>query len=747
MNDIIYVLNRLNDNIAKIGSTKYLKNRMNHYKTCYEEFNDTTHELYIFTFNNQILSCYEMDEYIQRSADKYRNPYIKYIGSGGKEFYYYTTINKLDDLFKKLNFVYTLEKINLNNILTNDAIDYEIEHDENTKKRNVNIEFIEKLLNENNENNENDDKIILKEWQQQMSIQISESESGVIIAPTGSGKTLMLRFEAIKSKNDVLIVTKRKEIFDNAMTYFDDMKKRMYNCGYITNANIEVIDCINNSYNYKIFNNTTKNKKIYIINSDKFIASPKYNNYENYSFGKIKLLIHDECHWSGGEQLYKFLKYMKNNIVDKLIGFSATPMRLEGENRKHTIDIYGKNGKLNVIYQRGYIESINDHDILQIKYKTFYVNKSDLKIVKNKHYTRIYYELDDSGKYKLMNYVDNMISKLYYKKGIIWFKNIKSLKNFYEYVNIYKEKFDNLKNIKIIRTYSENKNEYEEIEEIEEIKDMNKQINIFKNEKRNAILLAVFRATEGYDDKNIEFGIRSYIAVDIDPILEIQRIGRVMRINENKEFGYFINMTIKDDDEVVKKIIKLYSDIVKYLIEYGGHEKMYTKGSCSENNTITIIENFFEFDEKDTHEFNMRNEIMKITFDNPIKEIKKHLNQINKIRYDNGLEMINTKNKLKVYMEKEQFDEFEVKDRNIVKFCLGSKLFDIIKSKYCYDMEEFKNICNKLEISTIEDYEQKYNKNNRLPPYEYIESGFYMELTKGLNILEYFNDHCDNIDN
>jgi superfamily II DNA or RNA helicase len=53
----------------------------------------------------------------------------------------------------------------------------------------------------------------------------------------------------------------------------------------------------------------------------------------NSSFGNIKLLILDECHWAGAKLFNDFLKYIKNNIVDKIIGFSATPCRTNLENK------------------------------------------------------------------------------------------------------------------------------------------------------------------------------------------------------------------------------------------------------------------------------------------------------------------------------------------------------------------------------------------------------------------------------
>lgn len=53
-----------------------------------------------------------------------------------------------------------------------------------------------------------------------------QQKSGVVICPTGSGKSFLIRIFAvlyiIKYKKDVCIMTKRKEIFDR---FKRDMKK------------------------------------------------------------------------------------------------------------------------------------------------------------------------------------------------------------------------------------------------------------------------------------------------------------------------------------------------------------------------------------------------------------------------------------------------------------------------------------------------------------------------------------------
>ena len=195
-------------------------------------------------------------------------------------------------------------------------------------------------------------------------------------------------------------------------------------------------------------------------------------------------------------------------------------------------------------------------------------------------------------------------------------------------------------------------------------------------------------------------------------------------------------MVVEDNKEMMHNIIKLCSDIVKFLLKYGSGKYKNETTKNRVYHPIDVINGLIDIDGL-SDGYILRNEIIKCTFSNPIKIIQKEINMINEERYKNGKELIDTKNKLKEYIKNEMFDEFKVKNENIVRFCLGNKLFDEIKGKYCYNMVEFKKICYQLKIYTIEDYDKKCYQNELLPPYDYIESGFYRELTNGKNITLY----------
>jgi len=322
-------------------------------------------------------------------------------------------------------------------------------------------------------------------------------KSGLIVSPTGTGKSFLILYITLNYvnlyRNDVVIMTKRKEIFYDFKNELECMMKKM------NIINVKVIDCCKDEYDYNIFQKEEINK-IFLINSDKFIASGKFNNYQKYCIGNVKLWIQDECHWCGGKKIYEFLRFVKTK-VSHLIGFSATPTRLQPEKIQRTLDIYGDGISLNIIYQRNYIDAIQDGDIVETKWIVFNVLLNDIKKEKTNGY--ITYSLNENGINKVFSYIKILPS--IFQKMIFWFKTERDLEYFYGVIK------DN-KKYNIYRTYYKGVNE----------------IIKFKNEDKNAILLAIFRATEGFNDLKIDIGLRTYIGKNIDILLESQRMGLLL---------------------------------------------------------------------------------------------------------------------------------------------------------------------------------------------------------------------------
>ncbi len=643
---------------------------------------------------------------------------------GGTEFFKKDIINLVIPYLDKNNLYYKKlsqeELDNLNRTLK-PTPNYHLDSDSDTSS-----------------NTDTESNIILRNWQKDLKYEFnkfveSSNKSGIIIAPTGCGKSYMMIYLAIfgyiiKYPCDCLIMTKRKEILDNE---FIKKGNEM-----ITNnkLNIKIINLINGDYNEEIFVKTSKKNRIFIINTDKFIMSPKFSNYKKYSYGKIKLAVLDECHWSGADKLSDFLCWIKENVCNKLVGFSATPIRFHSENQINTRKVFSNNNQnVNIIYTRGYLDSIKDGDRVQTKWIIIPTNNSELSdYVNNEKIDRI---LNEKGFASFIKWLNNFITCSINKKGILWFGNKNNLKDFYKYIDKTKQNFDNLKDIEFIATYSKSNNTD---------LDTSNNLELFKTNKNNSILLAVFRATEGFDDTSVDFGFNLYTTELSNPLLDQQKEGRVSRTLLNKSIGYFgflCNGNLSNYEDI---LVKRLGDWINYIKEFDlkSNNSSNNKLIYDSNDETTDINNYLELilDETNitTIKFDsIKNRIFNYceNFTGSIGDIKRIIQKENKKRLALGQDLIDTKQKYDEYAKtKENWilsENITFDSNNWVELLRPD--FDTFKKQF-YTWQQLKKFCELNKITTLKDFKIKIKNEPKIIGYDYIYSGFYNELKKNNNI-------------
>jgi hypothetical protein len=122
-----------------------------------------------------------------------------------------------------------------------------------------------------------------------------------------------------------------------------------------------------------------------------------------------------------------------------------------------------------------------------------------------------------------------------------------------------------------------------------------------------------------------------------------------------------------------------------------------------------------------------------------IKKFKQLLNKKNKILFEKGLELIDTKFKCKEYAK--LFNIVLHAQNNWIKFSLGNSLFDKLKIRYYQLIEEFDKACETLELLTVNDYKNNYHKDTKLPPYDYILDGFYYDMEPHFNLSTHLSQN------
>lgn len=564
---------------------------------------------------------------------------------------------------------------------------------------------------------------------------LSDNKTGIIMAPTGTGKSFMIRYLSLfeyahKYKKDVLIMNKKKEIFDDkficeANKYVDRYK-----------LSIEIINLINSvTLDNQIFNNQTNKNRIYIINNDKFTASPRFNNYTNYAWGNIKLLILDECHWSGANVFNNFLMFMKDHIVDKIIGFSATPVRIAEENKVKTLNVFKDEitNEFNIIYQRGLVDAIKDKDRVPNKWFIIPIKQNGFSNETNKEIT--IKRLNLIGIKYFLAWLNDFIIKSIKRKGILWFKSINDLENFFKYVNRHKMSYNNLVNIQFIRTHTELNG-----------LSVDDNISVFKSTSSNAILLAVMRATEGFDDPSVDFGFNVYLSESSNPLLDQQKEGRVSRNFENKKVGYYGFLVNKYEQDYEKALIKRLGDWISYINEitkssiHSKHQNIKHQTKCLTETVDDYMNMMIDKDNiKEINLTDIKTKIYvymdKLNKTSYIGQIRKHMQKINRLKLKNGEELIDTEKKYIMYaVEHELPDKLDLKDYsyNWIKFLRPD--YEELVRQY-YNINELKS----LKIKNFNDYNEKSKCDIKMPNIELINNGMYNTSDIHFNLQNIFN--------
>ena len=701
-NEYIYI--RMNEwwdiyDAIKMGKAKNAIDRESTYNT--SEIKRGTYILVL-----KVNDCHKIEKKLKKHFKEYN-----IIFDGGIEFFKKAIIDMICPYLDKKGYDYyklSQEEIELLNRTERDNKDYDSETSETSS-------IIETQIN-------------LYPWQKDLVVEFrkfidSSNPSGIIIAPTGCGKSFMMNYLAIfeyieKNDCDVMIMTKRKEILDNEF-----IKK-----GKEMKENIKFINIIDSEYDNIIFSKSCKKNRIFIINTDKFIASNRFNDYKKISYGKIKLVMLDECHWSGADKLSDFLCYIKDNVCHKLVGFSATPVRFHSENIINTKKVFSDN----IIYTRSYLESIKDNDRVMTKWLIIPISTKEL--CNDKH--SVDRMLNKKGFASFIVWLNNFISDSLHKKGILWFANKKNLNDFYEYVIKEKDTCNNLKNINFIPTFSKS---------ADDIIDTTGNLEIFKKHNINAILLAVYRATEGFNDIFVDFGFNLYTTKNTNPLLDQQKEGRVSRNCPNKKIGYF-GFLSNNDDDYVDVLVKRLGDWLSYIKEFDIiMNKTTKKKSSHETNIYNYLDIILDSNNIKTINLDsIKNKIFNYCeqFTGSINDVKRIVQKENKQRIILNQELIDTKEKYDIYAQtKENWPISNTMDINNWVALLRPD-FDTFKNNFM-SLEQLKKYININKISNMKQFKDNITHNSKIPLYEYIHDGFYNTPTKTINITSLLYQNND----
>jgi len=228
----IYMLIHKGCDIIKIGSTKQIDIRISNYKTYNHDLDDSTHELYVFEILNDDITCYNIDKLIQESSKRYSNPYVKYDGTGGIEYYEFTTIDHLKNFFNLIDIKYNFSQIMIADLdLTNE--NHDLTKKEIKKVNNTQVDELQHYFDmiENHMINKAIEILTPRDYQQEAIdasiLHLKTNKKGKVIIPCGGGKSLVM-FEIIKNINinKILVLVPSLLLLNQIGEMFDRMIKQ-----------------------------------------------------------------------------------------------------------------------------------------------------------------------------------------------------------------------------------------------------------------------------------------------------------------------------------------------------------------------------------------------------------------------------------------------------------------------------------------------------------------------------------------
>lgn len=755
----------------KIGSTMNFINRMYNYLTAERYFNNESLKIWKLKITKSKYNCYELDKIIQYTSKKYQQPYNYFFdGDGGLEHYHFTDISNICTYFDKIDVQYEFEQIDVDKLREEMKKVYYGEiiktFVDDTKK------YYDTFLSDELKNNfdeifikKNAEKFSLWNFQQEIFDLVKSSTKRLfhlIIAPTGTGKTLtfttILLYKMLKTKKDIMIITKRKEILTQMIKKIPENIEKIKN-SKIVDIDFEpneqnIINCLHNC-NIKNLNKKNDTPCIYIVNFDKFTnIKSKLHDYEKINFNKFSMIIIDESHWVGATEINSFMMHIRKNSNTEVLGFSATPLRCNKINRELTEKLFSKNNiefentsmydDINVLHEYSYYDALKDKIICPIKWIPLIVQEKDFiedevmddidtdeDIVAST--TKKYKSLHISAFEKMWEQLKiNIISKSFKKKGILWFRQRKDLLTFYKYMSFeLKQEFGT--NIFCTMSYTKGEENISKLVDECKLNDehFDEAIKNFEKCEQNGILLSVFRAIEGFDENKIDFGVRMYYSNAVDAVTETQRMGRMNRTCKEKMIGYFATLELETDLETMKKnIILRLKNWITFARSYMNKGKLIEKGQM-EQQLKEIISMYIDADIIKVHNIDIENEIIKGYESGDM--IRDKIRTENKRRFELGEELIDTQKKCLQFMSKEKQEEMNTV-HNWVKFALGETIFNKISKKYYDNINDFVKASNKIKIYNAESYKIFHNKDKKLPSYEYVNSGYYSDLDLKFNL-------------
>jgi hypothetical protein len=333
-------------------------------------------------------------------------------------------------------------------------------------------------------------------------------KSGIIHYATGTGKSLIANqivnhYHLLNPTHNIIWICEYKFILNQNQHYSFHKNLKIFN--FSINKNKYWIDDLN-SFTY------WKKPCLVIINRAYLTSQLLYTSLKI----KFHLLIHDECHTIHNQSTQKFYHWILNqNNNIHCIGFSATPIL--------TIEPL-----TTIIISFDIIQAMSN----QIIAKPIIVSLNTLV------------NINLFDKFDIISYY---LKQSFYKKIIIWCGTIANCEYlFIEWLSYYQKYLKQDVRFDAFIDHS--------------LSDSKANSISFNKKDNNAILFCANKHHEGSDFYNLDGCVFMDGVKNRTDKLFIQCLGRVLRKNINKEYGWFIDFHSTNILQLCDKFVKFTSD-------------------------------------------------------------------------------------------------------------------------------------------------------------------------------------------
>lgn len=582
---------------------------------------------------------------------------------------------------------------------------------------------------------------------------------GKLYLACGTGKTFVgywLSIRVLKMNKIFVVVPSLYLLSQTYETWYKEMQydEEKYDfllIGSDLDKNDEMICEHNLTTNEKTIQNCLKNNnKILVIttyhSSHLLVNACKKLKYK-FDFG-----IYDEAHRSAGYEDKRFTILLSSKIEIKRLFMTATEKIYNySKNNEENIlsmdneNIYGK-----IIFKYSIKQAIDNDVLVNYRLLAPFINTSEYneKILNDRFVKYKKENITYDIKTILIGLMIIFSMKKYNFTHLLIFSNTnEKAKKMMDFIKLYLDESEPEHKINC-KYLSGNDNMNKRKYEVEE----------FENSQRGIISSARIFG-EGVDIKicdSVCFTDGKSSSIDI-----VQYVGRCLRkCNSipNKLSYVLIPFLLDNETEFFDYANQSYLKLRKILKTIGTTDELITEKiillDCNNDENIKktnekqdecIIKNI-----KNTFDIEQfKNELTLKVFDKSGDEIDTLRNKIifeNLSRYKNNEELINTQKKCIQFLKKNGIHDEPQNVKNWIKYCLGENLFDKIKNNYYDSIDEFKIACEKCNITNFESYKKFYKQDNKLPPSDFINNGFYYYINDKFNLTEILTKNENNYD-